>query len=171
MRESRLTRTLADEQRTIALGEALARAAPDGPAELLVTLAGELGAGKSTLARAMLRALGVGAKIRSPTYTLVEPYEAGGRKLLHFDLYRLGGADDLEALGYRDLRRGSAIALMEWPERGGRAVRIADLAGKIEYFDSGRRIELTANTAAGREWLGRVRGALQGAGAESDSVK
>jgi tRNA threonylcarbamoyladenosine biosynthesis protein TsaE len=171
MRESRLTRTLADEQRTIALGEALARAAPDGPAELLVTLAGELGAGKSTLARAMLRALGVGAKIRSPTYTLVELYEAGGRKLLHFDLYRLGGADDLEALGYRDLRRGSAIALMEWPERGGRAVGIADLAGKIEYFDSGRRIELTANTAAGREWLGRVRGALQGAGAESDSVK
>ena len=171
MRESRLTLALEDEQRTVALGEALARAAPDGPSELLVTLAGELGAGKSTLARAMLQALGVTAAIRSPTYTLVEPYEAGGRKLLHFDLYRLGGADDLEALGYRDLRCGSAIALMEWPERGGRAVGIADLAGKIEYFDSGRRIELTAHTAAGREWLARTRDALPGAEARSDSVK
>jgi tRNA threonylcarbamoyladenosine biosynthesis protein TsaE len=153
MRESSLTLTLEDEARTVALGQALASTAPGDAQELLVTLTGELGAGKSTLARAMLRSLGVSSVIRSPTYTLVEPYEAGGRKLLHFDLYRLAGSDELEALGYRDLRRGSWIALMEWPERGGAAVGVADLAGNIEYFDSGRRIELTAQSDCGRRWL------------------
>jgi tRNA threonylcarbamoyladenosine biosynthesis protein TsaE len=153
MRESSLKLTLEDEARTVALGQALASAAPADAQELLVTLTGELGAGKSTLARAMLRALGVSSVIRSPTYTLVEPYEAGGRKLLHFDLYRLAGPDELEALGYRDLRRGSWIAFMEWPERGGSAVGVADLTGNIEYFDSGRRIELTAQSDIGRHWL------------------
>jgi tRNA threonylcarbamoyladenosine biosynthesis protein TsaE len=171
MRESVLTLTLGNERETDDLGRALAVAAPADGEELLVTLSGELGAGKSTLARALLRTLGVSATIRSPTYTLVEPYEARGRKLLHFDLYRLGGAEDLEALGYRDLRRGSWIALIEWPERGGHAVGHADLSARIEYFDSGRRIELTANTSVGRQWLLRTRDALPRSIVPPDSVK
>jgi tRNA threonylcarbamoyladenosine biosynthesis protein TsaE len=171
MRESGLTLTLENERATDELGQSLASATPADGAELLVTLTGELGAGKSTLARAMLRALGVSAAIRSPTYTLVEPYEARGRKLLHFDLYRLSGAEDLEALGYRDLRRGSWIALIEWPERGGHAVGLADLSARLEYFDSGRRIELAANTPAGRSWLLRLRDALPGIIIPPDSVK
>jgi len=171
MREPGLTLTLEDETQTVALGNALALAAPGGGQELLVTLTGELGAGKSTLARAMLRALGVSSVIRSPTYTLVEPYEVGGRKLLHFDLYRLAGPDELEALGYRDLRRGSWIALVEWPERGGVAVGIADLTGNIEYFDSGRRIELIPHTTMGRDWLRSLVEARPAPGAGSHSVK
>jgi tRNA threonylcarbamoyladenosine biosynthesis protein TsaE len=171
MRESSLTLELENEARTVDLGEALAAAAPGDGQELLLTLAGELGAGKSTLARAMLRALGVSAIIRSPTYTLVEPYEAAGQRLLHFDLYRLAGPDELEALGYRDLRRGSWIALMEWPERGGSAVGVADLAGNIEYFDSGRKIELVPHTAAGRDWLLGLAERLPANFHRADSVK
>jgi tRNA threonylcarbamoyladenosine biosynthesis protein TsaE len=171
MRESGLTLTLADEGQTAELGQALAAAAPTDSLELLVALTGELGAGKSSLARAMLRALGVSTPIRSPTYTLVEPYEVAGRKLLHLDLYRLAGGDELEALGYRDLRRGSWIALMEWPERGGGAVGTPDLAGNIEYFDSGRRIELVAHSAVGRNWLQRLVEVLPRHLVLADSVK
>jgi tRNA threonylcarbamoyladenosine biosynthesis protein TsaE len=171
MREPGLTLTLGDEASTAALGQALALAVPGDGRELLVTLTGELGAGKSTLARAMLRALGVAAVIRSPTYTLVEPYDVPGGKLLHLDLYRLGGPDELEALGYRDLRRGSWIAFMEWPERGGGAVGVADLAGTITYFDSGRRIELSAQTALGRDWLLRLAKLLPPGLKQADSVK
>jgi tRNA threonylcarbamoyladenosine biosynthesis protein TsaE len=171
MCESGLTVALADEQETCDLGAALARSAPGRTHDLLVTLAGELGAGKTTLARALLRALGVTAAIRSPTYTLVEPYEVGGRKLLHFDLYRLAGADDLEALGYRDLRHDAWVSLVEWPERCGRAVGTADLACEIDYFDSGRRIKIVPGSPAGRDWVSRVRAWRNGDSIHTDSVK
>jgi tRNA threonylcarbamoyladenosine biosynthesis protein TsaE len=171
MRESRLSLPLPGEAQTAGLGAALAHAIPESASELLLALAGELGAGKTTLARALLGALGVTATIRSPTYTLVEPYEVGGRRLLHLDLYRLTGAADLDALGYRDLRSGSWLTLVEWPERGGEALGTPDITCSIEYFDSGRQVELTAGTAAGREWLARTEAALAATPAPEHSVK
>ena len=153
MRQPGLSVAAADPEAMAAVGAALARALPDGAEGLLLTLAGELGAGKTTLARAMLRAWGAAAPVPSPTYTLVEPYELGERTVLHFDLYRLVGADDLEALGYRELRSASALALLEWPERGGSAVGQADVACDIEWHGDGRRLTFAAESAQGRAWL------------------
>ena len=161
MRQSSLSLPLPDEQATCDVGAVLASSLPEAPDELLLTLAGELGAGKTTLARALLRGLGVTGPVRSPTYTLVEPYETRGLKLLHFDLYRLGGGDELEALGYRDLRAGSALALVEWPERGAGALGTADLSAELAYANQGRRLTLAAGTPAGERWLSGCTAALQ----------
>lgn len=154
MRQPRLSVATADAEATAGVGLALADALPPGADGLLVTLAGELGAGKTTLARAMLRGWGVTGTVRSPTYTLVEPYEAGDRTIFHFDLYRLVGAADLEALGYRELRAGSAVSLLEWPERGGPAVGQADIACELSWQGAGRRLDFTAGSAVGAAWLG-----------------
>lgn len=153
MRQSGLSVATADAEATAAVGAALAAALPGGASTLLLTLKGELGAGKTTLARALLRALGVTGTVRSPTYTLVEPYESGGRTFLHFDLYRLTGPAELEALGYRELRATSVLSLLEWPERGGAAVGRADLACDAVWQEVGRRFDFTAGTDAGRAWL------------------
>ena len=95
---------------------------------LLLGLSGELGSGKTTLARGMLRALGVEGAIRSPTFTLVEPYETPRGSVHHLDLYRLeGGAPLLDGIGYRDIRGQPGLVLVEWPERAGAALGTADL--------------------------------------------
>jgi len=108
---------LADSEHTERLGAALARCAPR-PAKdpLILYLQGELGAGKTTLARGLLRELGVTGVVRSPSYTLLESYESGGLRVLHLDLYRLDGAQDLAALGWRDEWTPGALFLVEWPE-------------------------------------------------------
>lgn len=153
MPESRLILEADDESATAAVGAALAATAP--PAGVVVTLAGELGAGKTTLARSLLRALGVTGTVRSPTYTLLEPYRVAGRELLHLDLYRIGGADELAALGYRELVLGDALVLVEWPERAAGALGPVDLALRLEYSGEGRRLTLEAATARGEDWLAR----------------
>ena len=171
MRQSSLSLLLPDEQATREVGALLASSIPEGSKELLLTLKGDLGAGKTTLARAVLRGLGVAGAVRSPTYTLVEPYEAKGLKLLHFDLYRLAGGDELEALGYRDLRAGSTLAMVEWPERVGGALGPPDRAADIRYTgDGGRRVVLHATSPAGARWLGGCAPALAGRFASDDSV-
>ncbi len=106
---------LVDEAATGRLGAALAEICPPGA---LIYLHGDLGAGKTTLARAFLRALGVSGPIKSPTYTLLEPYQTTNQRLFHFDLYRLGDAEELEYLGLRECLDGQSITLIEWPERG-----------------------------------------------------
>lgn len=134
------------------LGAALARTAPD-PA--VVHLQGDLGAGKSTLARAWLRALGVEGAIRSPTYTLVERYPlATGGEALHLDLYRIGDAGELEFLGLD--AAGVALWLVEWPERGGRALPAPDLVVALAIEGAGRSARLAAGTGAGAAWLERL---------------
>ena len=115
---------LPDEAATQRVGAALAHTLPDIAREnLLVGLSGELGSGKTTLARALLRALGVDGTVRSPTFTLVEPYETARGAVHHLDLYRLepGGAA-LEGIGYRDLRGQPGLVLVEWPERAREAL-------------------------------------------------
>lgn len=143
---------LADEDATCRLGAGLAASCPPGPG-LLLTLRGELGAGKSTLARALLRALGVGGTLRSPTYTLTEPYATPAGAVLHMDLYRLAGADELESLGYRDWREQHRLLIVEWPERAGGSLGPIDLDLELHYSDSGRMACLEARSGAGEAWL------------------
>lgn len=141
---------LPDANATEVLGQALAVTRPT-PA--IVYLQGELGAGKSTLARALLRALGVTGAIRSPTYTLVERYPLhSGDEALHLDMYRIGDVGELEFLG---LDAGeAALWLVEWPERGGAGLPKVDLRIELDISGSGRAAVLTAATESGQEWLG-----------------
>jgi tRNA threonylcarbamoyladenosine biosynthesis protein TsaE len=143
---------LVDAAATEALGHALAQTQPGSA---IVHLHGDLGTGKSTLARAWLRALGVTGAIRSPTYTLVEHYPlAAGGKALHLDLYRIGHAGELEFLALDDA--GATLWLVEWPERGGGALPPADLRIDLALAGDGRQASLHPLTAAGREWVDRL---------------
>jgi tRNA threonylcarbamoyladenosine biosynthesis protein TsaE len=151
MREpGELSVALADERATRAAGAALAAALGAAAVDAaLVTLAGELGAGKTTLVRGLLAAVGVTGPVRSPTFTLLESYPAGARTVHHLDWYRLG-AGDLESLGFRDLLAPGQWVLVEWPERAGEIAARADLALTLEYHGAGRQLTLRALTAAGR---------------------
>lgn len=143
---------LPDEAATLALGE---RLAATQPARAVVYLRGDLGAGKSTLARAWLRALGVQGAIRSPTYTLVEHYPLpGGGKALHLDLYRIGAAGELEFLALDDA--GASLWLVEWPERGAAALPPPDLEIALALDGAGRSAALAAGTDTGTAWLSRL---------------
>jgi tRNA threonylcarbamoyladenosine biosynthesis protein TsaE len=142
---------LRDPDATEALGHALA-ATQALPA--VVYLHGDLGAGKSTLARAWLRALGVTGTIRSPTYTLVERYPLpDGGEALHLDLYRIAAAGELEFLALDDA--AGALWLVEWPERGGDGLPAADLQIDLAVAGSGRDARLSGLTPAGTAWLSR----------------
>ncbi|MFL6618052.1 MAG: tRNA (adenosine(37)-N6)-threonylcarbamoyltransferase complex ATPase subunit type 1 TsaE [Povalibacter sp.] len=117
-----------------ALGRALI-AFPGGP--LVIFLRGELGAGKTTLVGGVLYAIGFNGPARSPTYTLIEPYETASKRIFHLDLYRLADPHEVEALGLRDLLTQDAILLIEWPERGGDQLPQADLTLTIRYSQAG----------------------------------
>jgi tRNA threonylcarbamoyladenosine biosynthesis protein TsaE len=144
---------LPDADATEALGGRLADLLAPAPGGWLVTLDGSLGAGKTTLARGFLRALGYSGRVPSPTYTLVEPYEAGGRRVLHMDLYRLSAPEELEYLGFRDAFAGDAIVLIEWPERAGSAIPAADISVSLGMAAAGRSAAVVAHTERGHEIL------------------
>lgn len=140
---------LADAAETDRLGAALARTRPDSA---VVHLHGELGAGKSTLARALLRELGVAGAIRSPTYTLIERYPlAGGGEAWHLDLYRIADAAELEFLGLDG--EDPVLWLVEWPERGAGGLPAADLVISLGVEGDGRRAHMAANSPGGQAWL------------------
>jgi tRNA threonylcarbamoyladenosine biosynthesis protein TsaE len=136
------------------LGARLAGAivALPGDAAPLITLSGDLGAGKTTLVAGLLAQLGHEGPVRSPTYTLIEPYSLAGRELYHCDLYRLRHADELEDLGLLDLREPGKSLLVEWPERAEGRLGIADLAILITYGDAGqgRTLRWETHSMAGR---------------------
>lgn len=157
MREpGQLNRLLADEPATRREGAALARAlVASGADGAFITLAGELGAGKTTLARGALEALGVTGPVRSPTYTLVETYPVGEARLHHLDWYRLAGGGDLEGLGFRDLQGPGQWLLVEWPERVPAVAATADLAIGLAYEGDGRRLTVDPLTSAGAAILAR----------------
>ncbi|MGH8033436.1 MAG: tRNA (adenosine(37)-N6)-threonylcarbamoyltransferase complex ATPase subunit type 1 TsaE [Luteimonas sp.] len=146
-----LSLILADADATDALGRALAASQP---ARAVVHLHGDLGAGKSTLARAWLRALGVQGPIRSPTYTLVERYRVPGGEALHLDLYRIGDAGELEFLGLDDA--DAALWLVEWPERGRAALPSPDLQVDLAIAGQGRSARLSSANPIGAAWLARL---------------
>ncbi|MDR6992326.1 tRNA (adenosine(37)-N6)-threonylcarbamoyltransferase complex ATPase subunit type 1 TsaE [Luteimonas sp. 3794] len=146
-----IRRHLPDEAATQGLAEVLATHQPRGA---VVHLQGDLGAGKSTLARAWLRALGVTGTVRSPTYTLVERYPVDGGEALHLDLYRIGDAGELDFLGLDDI--DAALWLVEWPERGAAALPPADLEIRLAIDGAGRAVELWPYGAAGTRWLAQL---------------
>ncbi len=140
----------ADEQR--ALGARLGRALLDASREggYVITLAGDLGAGKTTLVGGLLAALGHAGPVRSPTYTLVEPYRLGGWDIRHCDLYRLRHPDELEDLGLRDECGPGTVLLVEWPERAEGRLPAADLELRLAYAGAGRTCDVQPASDAGR---------------------
>jgi tRNA threonylcarbamoyladenosine biosynthesis protein TsaE len=133
-----------------ALGARLARPNLKGG---IVYLAGELGTGKTTIVRGLLQALGISRPIKSPTYTLVEPYRVGELWIYHFDLYRLFDPEELEYLGIRDYLEEEVLCLIEWPERGRGFLPSPDLTIQIWRAGDGRRVECIFHTPVGtRLW-------------------
>src|SRR5882672_2797429 len=150
---------LADSGATEALGQALARALPPMGAAasagggVVLYLRGELGAGKTTCVRSLLRTLGVTGLVRSPTYTLVETYHLATLTCVHVDLYRLQSLTEVDELGLRDLTGPGSLLMVEWPERGGAALPPADVSVSLQYAGDARQARLGARTSVGTEWL------------------
>ena len=144
---------LPDEQTQVAFGEALGLALKGRGR---VHLEGELGAGKTTLTRGVLRAYGHRGAVKSPTYTLVEPYVLGDVHVQHFDLYRLGDPEELEFMGARDLLGDDQLSLIEWPSRGVGWLPAPDLCVRLEVLGNGRRASLDAGSDWGRAVLARL---------------
>lgn len=131
---------LPDEAATLRLGAQIAQKFPGGG---IIKLYGDLGAGKTTLVRGLLRELGYQSTVKSPTYTLVEPYQLTDRIIYHFDLYRLADPEELEYIGIRDYLTDDALCILEWPDKGGAYIPKANLdiaihvhlAGRIAYLE------------------------------------
>jgi tRNA threonylcarbamoyladenosine biosynthesis protein TsaE len=144
----------ADAQATRSIGATLAHALLNVEQPFVIALEGELGAGKTTLVAGLLHALGFQGHARSPTYTLIEPYELSDRAIYHLDLYRLADPREVDALGLRDLIEARAVFLIEWPERGKGLLPSSDLTVRIHYgAESGREIDLVSGSTAAESVL------------------
>ena len=143
-----------DPAATEALGAALAPGVAPGR---VLHLRGDLGAGKTTVVRGVLRALGHEGTVKSPTYTLVEPYALSRLHLYHFDFFRLKDGAAWKDSEFREYFGPHAACLVEWPERVGAALGIPDLELRLEFAPSGRHASLSANTPAGQAWLSSLR--------------
>lgn len=143
-----LVLTLADVDATEQLGALLAHAMTDGS---VIFLKGELGAGKTSLVRGLLRQLGHTGPVKSPTYTLLEEYSVDGREIVHFDLYRLADPEELDLIGIRDYFNESSCCLIEWPERGEGYLPREDLCITLRHRDNGRLVTVTAGSARGQD--------------------
>lgn len=143
---------------TEALGAKLAAAVVAARSEALIVvyLTGDLGAGKTTLARGFLHAVGITEPVRSPTYTLLETYETPALSVVHLDLYRLRAPDELEPLGLRDLARPSYVWLIEWAERGAGWLPRPDLDVRLAVGSEGHRIEARGVSDVGAACLSRI---------------
>src|SRR5574337_272948 len=145
--------SLPDEAATGELASRVAGALAGG---LVLYLHGPLGAGKTSFARALLTALGVGERVKSPTYSLVEGYMTRDRPAWHLDLYRIADPAELEWLGLDALTDPTALVLVEWPERGVGALPAADIELRLEYAGTGRQAQLHAFTARGERLLAQL---------------
>ncbi len=144
-------RELSSEQQLEAMAAAVARSAQGG---LVVFLQGDLGAGKTTFARGFLRGRGITGVVKSPTYTLVEPYTLDdGSMCYHFDLYRLAHGEELEFTGARDYFDGISSSLIEWPEKAEGYLPVPDLVCRLSYLPNGRKAEISALSEKGRETM------------------
>ncbi|AZZ46726.1 tRNA (adenosine(37)-N6)-threonylcarbamoyltransferase complex ATPase subunit type 1 TsaE [Pseudomonadaceae bacterium SI-3] len=146
---SDVTLFAADEDAMLLLGARIAQATGGRG---VIYLHGDLGAGKTTLSRGLIRGLGHEGKVKSPTFTLVEPYETSAARVFHFDLYRLVDPEELEFLGVRDYFEGDALCLVEWPERGAGILPKADLDITITPHGAGRMLRLTPQGERGEGW-------------------
>ena len=142
-----------DEAATLRLGEALAaRGDADRLRGLVLHLRGELGSGKTTLVRGLLRALGYPGRVKSPTYTLLEPYSLLRLHLYHFDFYRFKDRSEWLSSGFRDHFNPESLCIVEWPERAGDLLAPPDLEIHLRYRAEGRTATLAAHTAPGEAW-------------------
>lgn len=148
---------LADEDAVARWAQVLAPQLQPGG---VIYLRGDLGAGKTTFARALLVALGVAGRIKSPTYSLIESYQAGALAIHHLDLYRIADSGELEWLGLDDLPGDPGLFLIEWPERGGEALPAPDLVLELAHAASGRDLRARAASARGAPWLAATRAQL-----------
>lgn len=146
--------TLADAAATHEAGRGLGRALrASRPDSLVIFLEGDLGAGKTTLARGFLESLGHVGRVPSPTYTLVEPYEVAGYRVCHVDLYRIRAPAELEDIDLAGQLGPGSVALIEWPERGAGHLPAPDLRVALEIAGTGRRLRLCACSPAGESML------------------
>lgn len=152
--EPELQFDLPDEAATQALGARLAAALP---ARAVAHLEGDLGAGKTTLARALLRALGIEGAVKSPTYTLIERYAVEGGEVAHLDLYRIADPEELEFLGLDELHASARLWLVEWPARGRGFLPPPDLQIRLAMAGAGRSAMLGALSPVGADWLRGLR--------------
>ncbi len=148
---------LHDEAGTAALGASLARALAPG---LTIYLHGDLGAGKTTLTRALLHAAGYAGHVKSPTYTLAEPYTitlaSRPIEVIHFDLYRMGSAEEFLDAGFREYFNDATVCLIEWPEKAAGVLPMPDIEVFLRIAEDGRDVELQALSDKGRECLNRL---------------
>nr|WP_256677331.1 tRNA (adenosine(37)-N6)-threonylcarbamoyltransferase complex ATPase subunit type 1 TsaE [Pseudomonas sp. FSL R10-1350] len=144
---------LADEEAMVAFGGQLARITQGHG---LIFLEGDLGAGKTTLSRGIIRGLGHTGAVKSPTFTLVEPYEIGDIRAFHFDLYRLVDPEELEFMGIRDYFDEDALCLIEWPQQGAGFLPKADLTITIRPHNTGRALTLSPQGSRGEAWCAAV---------------
>jgi tRNA threonylcarbamoyladenosine biosynthesis protein TsaE len=140
------TLLLEDETATVNMGGRLAQVVQQGA---VIFLHGDLGAGKTTLTRGIVQGLGHTGKVKSPTYTLVEPYELANCSVYHFDLYRLGDPEELEYMGIRDYFAPTAICVIEWPEKGHGFIPIPDLNITMQYQGEQRQISIETESKRG----------------------
>jgi tRNA threonylcarbamoyladenosine biosynthesis protein TsaE len=147
------SRFLPTEADTLALGAALAPALEPG---MVVFLSGELGAGKTTLARGILRGLGHAGKVKSPSFALVEPYTFSRLYLYHFDFYRFTDSRELGDAGFREYFNPESVCLVEWPENAAGKLPAADIRITLQVTGTGRQLEIDADTEAGRRCLKRL---------------
>jgi len=148
-----MTRFLPDEAATLAFGADLAQALNPG---LVIFLVGDLGTGKTTLTRGVLRGLGYSGKVKSPTYTLVELYIVSSLYLYHFDFYRFADPLEWEDAGFREHFNAETVCFVEWPEKAGEFLPIPDLRIRIEAQQNGRSLHVHAETEAGKQCLARL---------------
>ncbi|OIQ84023.1 tRNA threonylcarbamoyladenosine biosynthesis protein TsaE [mine drainage metagenome] len=148
-----ITLALSDEAATLALGADLARVLEAG---MTIWLQGNLGAGKTTLVRGLLRGLGHAGKVKSPTYTLVEPYVVSGLYLYHFDLYRFVDPEEWDAAGFRDYFNPQSVCLVEWPDKAGGLLPAPDVEISLAPDGGGRSAVLAATTEIGLRCLKRL---------------
>ena len=137
---------LPDEDAQLQFAAKLAKVSFPG---MLVFLFGDLGAGKTTFVRGFLRALGFDGIVKSPTYTLVEPYQLKDMTVYHFDLYRLADPEELEYAGGRDYFDGTSVSLIEWPQQAEGYLPQPDIIIKLSYAETGRNLDISAGTDAG----------------------
>ncbi len=149
-----ITLILDDAAATEKLGAVLADELHEG---VLVFLKGELGAGKTTLVRGVLRSLGHQGAVKSPTYTLLEEYTLAGREFIHFDLYRITDPEELDLIGIRDYFNRKACCFVEWPERGKGYLPLEDLTIQISHRANGREVRISAVSDSGRKITGYIK--------------